>query len=71
MEEIGLSRQSIRPEIKAVADRRWSYRTLEDPIVVNKDPDFKFPLFHRGIVPAKSIFRGDFAINGGFVSVDI
>jgi len=70
MEEIGLERQSLNPDIKVAADRRWNYTTLEDPVVVHKDSDFMVPLFYRGMVPAKNIARKDFAINGGFFTTN-
>lgn len=68
IEDIGLSRQPVPPQIMAAANRKWNYPTLANPPPYEDDPNFKVPMFHRGMIPAKSMFRRDFAVNGGFVS---
>lgn len=52
----------------AAANKKWNYPTLANPPPYQDDPNFKVPLFHRGMIPSKSMFRRDFAVNGGFVS---
>jgi len=70
IEEIGLSRQRVPPQIMAAANRKWNYPTLANPPPYEDDPNFKVPMFHRGMIPAKSMFRRDFAVNGGFFSTN-
>jgi dimethylaniline monooxygenase (N-oxide forming) len=67
--DIGLSRHAPSP-ISISEQRQWNhYKTLENPPLRLRNEDLWTSNIYRGLVPAKSINRHDFAINGAMVSI--
>ena len=68
MEDIGLARHPPSTAGIQAAKHLWDYTSLKNPPRAHAQGDQWCSSIYRGIVPAKSILRRDFAINGAIVS---
>ena len=63
-EELGIGRLPPSQDV----DEWKDYKTLASPPAAHPQRDQWSSSIYRGLVPAKNITKGDFAINGAFVS---
>ena len=65
-DELGLN--FTVPTLSAEDERRWDdYTTLRNPPEVRAEGTVGASSIYKGIVPARNIFRRDFAVNGASV----
>ncbi|TFK22020.1 FAD/NAD(P)-binding domain-containing protein [Coprinopsis marcescibilis] len=77
-EEIGLTRTLTREgegDLEVYGNKVWGYASLSNPPVVDKGSsesvgNVKAPGLYKGIVPAKSLFRRDIAVNGAIITAN-
>lgn len=69
MEEIGLSRHAPSPSGIKASENEWNYESFKFKEIPRKhaQSDQWSSSIYRGIVPAKSLFARDFAVNGALV----
>ncbi|KAI0051981.1 FAD/NAD-P-binding domain-containing protein [Auriscalpium vulgare] len=63
--ELGIERRSPPPH---TIRYRWDYKSLENGPHTAADAEAPGPAFVRGLVPARNIFRRDFAVNGAVLT---
>ncbi|KAI3604820.1 FAD /NAD-P-binding domain-containingprotein [Moniliophthora roreri] len=70
-QDLGISRHQPSPANTTIDDRgEWPYTSLANPPPCHPKSEQWASSIFRGIVPAKSILRGDFAINGAVFSTN-